>query len=464
MSHAPIQIQDLGLFFPHKICFEGFSTSILAGSRIALFGRNGSGKSSLMKILAGLMEPTEGKIIRESDLRIAYVPQTIETMESLSGGQRFNAALTQALSQDPQILLLDEPTNHLDRTNRQSLMRMLRHYAGTLIIVSHDVELLRTVVDQFWDIDHGVVYEFSGHYNDYQREKQRKRATIENEIERLSRAKKDLHQSLMQEQERAAKSRAKGEKNIKQRKWPTIVSATKMRRNQETAGEKSAALSERKSGLIEQLEDLRLPEMILPTFSLTSADIADKMILNIRDGSVGYGDTIVMDAINITCHSHQRLAIRGDNGCGKTTLLKAILQDPQVIKAGDWLVPELKDIGYLDQHYRTLNPHASVIDNILEQVPGWTQTEARRHLNDFLFRKNEEVNALASSLSGGERARLSLAMISAKTPRLLILDEITNNLDLETRQHVIEVLQNYPGAMMVVSHDEDFLKGIGMSD
>lgn len=119
-----------------------------------------------------------------------------------------------------------------------------------------------------------------------------------------------------------------------------------------------------------------------------------------------------------------------------------------------------EDVGYLDQHYATLNPDKTVLETIEDLVPAWPHSETRRHLNDFLFRKNEEVNALVSTLSGGEKARLSLAQIAAKTLKLLILDEITNNLDLETKEHVVQVLKAYPSAMIVISHDVDFLTEI----
>ena len=133
-----------------------------------------------------------------------------------------------------------------------------------------------------------------------------------------------------------------------------------------------------------------------------------------------------------------------------------------LIKSGAWVAPKLSDIGYIDQRYATLDPAQSVFETIQALVPTWTHAEIRKHLNDFLFRKNEEVNSRVANLSGGERARLSLAQIAAKTPKLLILDEVTNNLDLEARTHVIDVLKTYHGTMMVISHDEDFLNAINV--
>jgi ATPase subunit of ABC transporter with duplicated ATPase domains len=136
--------------------------------------------------------------------------------------------------------------------------------------------------------------------------------------------------------------------------------------------------------------------------------------------------------------------------------------DESVVKFGEWAAPNPKDIGYLDQHYKNLDREKSAVEIISEVSPSWSHAEVRKHLNDFLFRKNEEANALVKNLSGGEKARLSLAKIAANPPKLLILDEITNNVDLETRDHIVEVLRDYPAAMVIVSHDELFLYEIGV--
>ncbi len=444
MSHKPLSINNLSLEFPHKTCFTDFSSTINYGDHIAIIGRNGSGKSSLLKMIQ----------LSFSNLKIAYIPQVIEEFGDLSGGQRFNAALTEALAKNPDILLLDEPTNHLDLKNHRSLMRSLKSFSGTLIIVSYDVELLRNSIDKFWHIDNGKITIFSGNYDDYMHDVKLKRNSIEIELSRLDRQKKDMHQNLMQEQIRAAKSKQKGQKSIDQRKWPTIVSNSKALQAQETSGRKKSAIDHKKQGLIDKLVDLRLPEVIMPKFSLSSADIGDRSVLSIQDASIGYTDPILQN-INLELGSKSRIAIKGNNGSGKTTLIKAILNDASINKAGNWYVT--RDIGYLDQHYSTLDPNLTVLESL--DMP-----DKRRHLNDFLFRKPEEVNAKVSTLSGGEKARLSIAQIAAITPRLLILDEITNNLDIETRQHVIEILKHYPGAMIVISHDEYFLREIGIEN
>lgn len=458
-----IQIQELGISFAHKTCFENFSTQVNYGDRIAIIGQNGSGKSTLIKVLQNQFEPTSGKIQISKDVIIGYVPQVIYEFESLSGGQRLNQALTKALSTSPNVLLLDEPTNHLDYSNRKSLMRMLNNYSGTLIAVSHDVEFLQNCVDTLWHIDNGKIHVFSGNYNDYMREVKLKRTAIEQDLSHLDRQKKDAHQALMKEQERAKKSDLRGQKSIRERKWPTIVSDEKARRAVKTSGKKKKAIRDQRDDLLEKLASLRLPEVLTPKFSLKAADMNDRILVSITDGCVSYKDgEIIVQNINLSLNSKSRIALQGDNGSGKSTLLKAILGDQSVIKSGNWHVPQ--EIGYLDQHYSTLSLKRSVLETIAELAPTWNHAEIRKHLNDFLFRKNEEVNAKINQLSGGEKLRLSLAQIAAKTQKFLILDEITNNVDLPTKNHVMEFLNTYPGGYIIVCHDNAFLEKLYLNE
>jgi ATPase subunit of ABC transporter with duplicated ATPase domains len=458
-----IQINQLGISFAHKTCFECFSTHVHDGNRIAIIGQNGSGKSTLLKTLLNQVEPSSGSIYISDDVIFGYVPQVIYEFETLSGGQRLNETLTQALCVSPNVLLLDEPTNHLDGSNRKSLMRMLRQYVGTLIVVTHDVEFLNTCVNTLWHIDNRKVHVFTGNYDDYMCELNLKRTSIEGELSRLDRQKKDVHHALMKEQERAKKSNSRGEKSIQERKWPTIVSDEKARRAVETSGKKKKAIHNEKKDLLEKLSTFRLPEVITPKFSIKAADISDRVLVSISNGAIGYKDReAVVQNINFSLTSKNRIALQGDNGIGKSTLIKAILDDQNIIKTGDWYLPN--DIGYLDQHYATLDAEKSVLEIITELVPAWTHAEVRRHLNDFLFRKNEEVNAKIHQLSGGEKAKLSLAQIAAKTQKLLILDEVTNNIDLSTKEHLLEFLNAYPGSFIIVCHDEGFLEKLNLDN
>ena len=469
--HKPIKIEQLSLSFPHKTCFEDFNAEIRHGDRIAVIGRNGNGKSSLLNILRGVQEPTSGHIHLPADVVIGYLPQVITDFAGHSGGERVNRALTDALSLNPNVLLLDEPTNHLDERNRRQLLRYLANFSGTLLIISHDVNLLRQSVDTFWHIDQGWIEIFTGGFDDYQQARDQQRASLETSLQTLKREQKALHQSLMQEQQRAAKSKAKGAKNISQRKWPTVVSHAKASRSQETSGRKRAAIENKKQTVMTQLAKLSIPEVIVPTFHL-SAKTGRNTVLSINQGAVGYGhDQWIIHDIYLFIPAGHRIALLGDNGSGKSTFFKAILGDSNIVQSGEWLLPKKNSIGYLDQHYQTLflnekisGQFQTVLTSISQFMLNCSHLEIRRHLSDFLFRSQEEVNMPIEKLSGGEKARLALAHIAAQTPELLLLDEVTNNLDLETRQHVIEVLKNYPGSLIVISHDRDFLRDIQIQD
>ena len=415
-------------------------------------------------MLAGLQTAIDGCLDTPTVMRIGYVPQIIDAFDSLSGGQRFNKALSEALTLDPELLLLDEPTNHLDNHNRQSLMRMLRSFAGTLVMVTHDVELLRSSVDVLWHIDNGRVQVFIGCYDDYIREVAIQKNALETELVALSRQKRQAHDALMQEQSRAKKSRVRGEEHIQQRKWPTIVSQSKARNAQETSGRKKSAINQEKHEVTARLSELVIPEIIKPKFNLSGMQ-SNQTLVTITDGQVGYySHHWILQNLRFSIQSQDRVAILGRNGSGKSTLIQAVLNEQSMTRIGDWILPKSDDIGYLDQHYATLSPDKTVMETIRCLWSKHADADIRKHLNDFLFRKNEEVTALVSSLSGGEKARLSLAQIAAKTPKLLILDEMTNNLDLETRAHVIEVLKYYPSALLVISHDTDFLEAIGVTE
>jgi ATPase subunit of ABC transporter with duplicated ATPase domains len=456
----PIFINNLSLSFQNKICFNDFSTQIQSGIHIAIIGNNGSGKSSLLKIIKGDLAAYDGKIENNKDTVFGYVPQLIYEYENVSGGEKFNKALSAAFAIKPDVLLLDEPTNHLDLKNRKALMHMLSLYKGVLIVASHDVELLRNSIDTLWHIDNGTINIFNGKYDDYLQTIFQKRQSIEDEFCFLVKEKKENHKALMKEQQRAKKSKQRGEKLVEQKRWLPAVGDLKESSAKKTAGKKQKVISNKRISLNERLSNLRIPEIIKPSFSLTTKDIGSKTVVSISNGTAGYEDKLILTNISLSVTGNEHLAVTGDNGSGKTTLIKAILNYPQIIKTGIWDLPRIEDIGYLDQQYSSLDSSKTVFETVMELAPEKTHSQIRDFLNDFLFRKNEEVNKLASVLSGGEKARLSLAKIALQTPKILLIDEITNNIDLETKEHVTQVLKEYPGAMIIISHDTAFLESI----
>lgn len=188
-----------------------------------------------------------------------------------------------------------------------------------------------------------------------------------------------------------------------------------------------------KKYLLERLLDCYVPEVVIPKFSLTEKQ-SNGSLISINNGCISYENSeVLIKNISLSINSQDKIAIIGSNASGKTTFLKAILGYSSIFKKGEWTLPRVVDIGYLDQYYSNLDLEVTVFNALLNLVGSWSESEIRKHLNSFLFRKNTEVNTIIKYLSGGEKVRLSLALIAAKPPRLLILDEITNNLDIEPK-------------------------------
>lgn len=455
-----ISIHSLSLINTDQNGFEDFTMTCALGSRIAIIGRNGAGKSSILKALANQPNQTTGQVCIPSDARLEFIPQVLTEPADLSGGQRFMQRLAEALSRDPDILLLDEPSNHLDREQRQHMLRCLKLYRGTLIVATHDSALCR-LFTTFWHIAHHNIHVFHGEYAAYLAAREQQQQSLTRQLHALNKDKKVLHNNLMHEQQRAAHSKAMGRKHIKQRKWPTIVSNAKSGRAQKTSGNKKAQIQQRKAEILDSLASLHQPEEIKPNFSIPHQQKTHRLLIDIHDGVVAHQQPIVKQ-IHFSLHATDRVAIIGQNGAGKSSVVKAIMDDPSITRYGQWVLPNRNHIGYLDQHYDNLAYELSVIDALRQQVD-WTQDQLRSHLNDFLFRKNAAIHTQVTELSGGEKARLSLALIAARQPQVLILDELSNNLDLETKAHVSQVIRAYLGALICISHDDDFLDALGIT-
>lgn len=456
--HKPIIIKNLAFDLPHRTCFSGFSTQVQYGEKIGIIGRNGSGKSSLLKMIMGEIDSSAGEVSDLSRLNIGYVPQTIESYKDMSGGERFNRVLSEALSNNPDILILDEPTNHLDQKTRYSLMRMLDGYNGTLLVATHDTIFLNQCIKKLWHIDNGHISVFSGNYEDYVRERGILRDMQERKLEILRKEQKKLKVAKIKELQKSSKG-AKSKPKDNER----LIFNAKKSKGQATSDSKVSAIKQKIENVRSDMNENRLPEELIPNFILqTDRTASSKSVISISSGVCGYADPVV-SGISLCLSNQDKIAILGNNGSGKTTVLKAIMGNDEVWTDGIWVLPKKEEIGYVDQHYSNLQPDKTVEEIIHDQNPTLSHAEIRKHLNSFLFRKNEEVFAKVSTLSGGEKARLSLAQIAARPPKLLILDEITNNVDIETKEHIVQVLTQYPGAMIIISHEPDFLAQIPLT-
>lgn len=457
MSHNPITINSLALVVNDKTCFQNFSTQIHFGKHILIMGNNGTGKSTLLKMIQNIVPPTQGNVTVPSGTIFGYVPQTITDYEKLSGGQRFNQELSYALSLHPDILLLDEPTNHLDLKNRRSLIRMLQRWKNTLLIVSHDPEILHLKFDEIWHIEHEKISIFKGDYAAYLVEHEQKQQALTHQREQLQKEKRQLQKMVQLEHKRVGHSKS-AHKNETDR----VLLGSMKERGSQTEGKNLKKLSKTQKTIAHQLTDTFVHKKIEPKFNLNARTVSSgKAIVSITHGSCGY-EKPVLSNIYIQLTGGGRIAIIGDNGSGKSTFIKALRRDPEVAIDEQWQMPEKSNVGYLDQHYSNLDLNLTVQETIQAAAPDWDDHTVRKHLNDFLFSSQKEVLSKVAHLSGGEKARLSLASIAALSPYLLLLDEITNNIDLQTREHVIEVLSVYPGAMIIVSHDPGFLKALSV--
>ena len=336
MPHKPIRIDNLSFELPHRDCFSGFSTQIQYGEKIGIIGRNGSGKSSLLKIIMGELDSSGGEISNLDGINIGYVPQTITNFEDMSGGERFNRALSEALADNPDILILDEPTNHLDQQTRYSLMRMLDNYDGTLIVATHDTNFLNQCIKKLWHIDNGRVSVFSGNYEDYIRERGILRDVQERKLEILRKERKKLKEAKIRELQKSAK----GSKS-KPRDNERLNFNAKKSRGQATSDAKVSAIVQKMDEVRSTMSDNRLPEELSPSFIIENDRTAlSKSILNISSGMCGYADPVI-SSISLSLSGQDKISISGNNGSGKTTLLKAIMGNEEVWTDGDWFLPNM---------------------------------------------------------------------------------------------------------------------------
>ena len=455
-------IHQLSLSYPEKVCFDRFTTQVYFGQRIAVVGDNGCGKTSFLRMLAGQTAVLDGSIRFNHDVGIGYVAQIQDVDGDCSGAQQFQQAFYKVLSLVPDLLVLDEPTNHLDADNKKRLLSELKYFPGTVIVASHDIELLTLIPDTLWSISEGKIASFNGHYKDFLREKDMQLMQLNQQLAQLKKEKKATHNKLMKAQQRAKGAKSMGQKAIQNKKWPTISSPAKMSRATQTFGKQRKNIRDKQEDVYQQLCELERPSQLIPTFHLRAGLVSQQNVLMIKAGRVGYSNHWLSPQIDIQLQGSEKMAILGANGSGKSTLVKAIMNQPGVLRDGEWYTPKIDDIGYLEQGYYNLRDTHTVLSTIETCRPDWTHQQVRAHLNDFLFKSNQVVQQLVHSLSGGEKARLSLAKIAARLPALLILDEVTNNLDMTTRNHVIQSLKDYPGPMLVISHDSDFLEKINI--
>lgn len=470
MSIALITLNGVHLAYGHHPLLDGADLTIQANERIGLIGRNGAGKSSLLRLLDGRNQPDDGAINIAGHVRVATVEQepsldealTIEEtvmgeydpdsedwgrasrvralidklelppdarIGTLSGGMRKRVALISAIANEPTLLLLDEPTNHLDLDGIAWLETTLKQWPGSAIIITHDRRFLDSVATRIVELDRGKLLSFPGNFTDWQGHKAQWL-----EAQRLENARFD---KLLAQEEI----------------W--IRKGVEARRT-------------RNEGRVRRLERLRVERADRRErqgnvqLALDAGARSGKLVAELVDVSKSFGDRCVVKNYSTTIMRGDRIGLIGPNGAGKSTLLKLILgtlePDSGTVKLGTNL-----SVAYFDQMRSQLDENATLADVInpgSEWIEiGGTRKHVMSYLGDFLFAP-ARAQSPVKSLSGGERARLLLARLFARPANILVLDEPTNDLDIETLELLEELLQDYPGTVLLVSHDRTFLDNV----
>ena len=438
MSDFLMSLKDVSLAFGGPPVLDKVSLSISKGLRAALTGRNGEGKSTLMKVIAGMLEPDGGEIVRSPNLKTIYVSQEVphdregdDAFNALSGGRRRRKILEEALLARPDLLLLDEPTNHLDMEAIDWLEGFIkRQREMAVLIVTHDRRFLKRVATKILDLDRG---ELSGWECDYPTFVRRKAELLADEAVYWERKSKKLAQeeAWIRRGVKARTTRNEGR-----------VAALMKLREEFAARRKTAGTA---------------------TIKLDTAAPGGVSVLKVKDVSFAYdGGRPVISNFTTTVLRGERIGILGPNGAGKTTLLN-LLTGRLAPTSGEIVRGTNVEMSFFDQLRSEMKPELTVGENIAsdrdEVIVGGVKKHVYSYLADFLFTP-ERVRTPVKALSGGERARLMLAKLFLKPANLLVMDEPTNDLDIETLELLEEQLLAYTGTLLLVSHDREFLDNV----
>lgn len=498
--NAQLVLEKVGVRLPGRVLFEDVNWTLYEGMRVALAGRNGTGKSTLLRILANQSEPTEGRcnIVGGKKLRIGFLDQglldsavtetlgkkgdkisalallkerlhqfepeeseeeqewqikkmlsglgfSLEWMNgplgSLSGGWLLRVFIADALLKKPEVLLLDEPTNHLDISSIQWLEEFLENeYEGSIVLVTHDVALQKRVTEALAVVHGGRFY-----FRDHQRDYLTFRESLGDEKRLIEKNIESIQKKIEENMEFVYKFRAKAQTAA--RAQSKLKAAEELQAEQKELKDKLARIVGNAYNL---------------TFRFRLSGPGGKFPISLKNVSFKYKENApwILKDVNFDIKRGQRVAIIGDNGAGKTTLLNVIAQRLPPT-SGEVMQGHAIEMGYFGQHQLDeLNLEDSVVDNLRARAFGVSYEEIRGWLGAFGFSTDDEIAKKAKVLSGGERARLAMLRILTTRINVCLLDEPTNHLDIETKELLKDSIKNFEGTIIFVSHDREFIEGV----
>lgn len=481
--------------------FQGIHLSLSENDRVALVGSNGVGKSTLLKILAGQIQPTQGTVSCNGSTyylpQISTIRDTIQTesvldflmtlsnewweiehilentfnttldlsllLQNLSGGELTKLFLAVGLARSPNLLLLDEPTNHLDYLALEELHQFLCQFQGAFVMVSHKPFFLDQVTHTTWELTPVGLQVYGGNFSFYREQKQLEEAAKMRSHEIARKDLKHTKVSALREQERAAQSSRRGRQRELGGDLPRITAGRLKRQAEATAGTQKVNHDQAIAAATQKVAETKVRTNKATSIQFEEKSHKHRTLIEITYANLWVEDRLLLKDLQLQVMSGDRIAISGTNGSGKSSLVKAILgiEPTSASLQGDVQLADMKTV-YLDQSYELVDRTQTVLENMRRANSALSYQLLRQQLGHFLF-FNNEVHKSASVLSGGELARLAIAMITISELDLLILDEPTNNLDVTTVDQMVEALNEYEGAFWVISHDLDFLSRINIT-
>ena len=471
--------------FGTKTILDNASLIVYDGEKIGIIGNNGQGKTTLLNIIAGGDKDYSGNV--KCDEKIAYLKQSsftefdtltavlstpdksqlllqwlkilnftgnFENIEKLSCGERTKLAIALAYVENPQILLLDEPTNHLDLTGRQVLTNIINQFNGIVILVSHDIDFLNDTCNKIVKIENGKLEEFFGNYDCYLEEYNKKQLAIKREYEAHTKRVKEIEDNIDKIKRFAKKSeRDVGRQdngngaNYMTTKTKAMVHAKKMNK---TVASRISKLEQKLDKAPEKPADEKPIK-----YNLDANPLKTKIAAKFQDVSFAYETKLIFQNLNFEILSNQRVGLIGDNGCGKSTLIK-LIQQKLTPNSGSIFVPQSVKISTMEQDIYDLDEEKTI-----EQLSLNGDNDYRRTFITNLVNMNidkSRFNTKIKNLSLGERMRIKLNFIILSDANFIILDEPTNHLDIENKEFLQKVLSGFNGTILIISHDLKFIK------